>query len=33
VKWRNGFSAGATFVGELSNVTHSYASKGVVRNV
>jgi uncharacterized protein with beta-barrel porin domain len=31
VKWRNGWSAAATFEGEFSNVTRSYAGKGVVR--
>jgi autotransporter-associated beta strand protein len=30
-KWLNGWSAAATFEGEFSNVTHSYAGKGVVR--
>jgi uncharacterized protein with beta-barrel porin domain len=30
-KWRNGWSAAATFEGEFSNVTSSYAGKGVVR--
>ena len=30
-KWRNGWSAAATFDGEFSNVTNSYAGKGVVR--
>ncbi len=30
-KWLNGWSAGATFEGEFSNVTTSYAGKGVVR--
>ncbi len=30
-KWINGWSAGATFEGEFSNVTSSYAGKGVVR--
>ncbi|MEW6641749.1 MAG: autotransporter domain-containing protein [Pseudomonadota bacterium] len=29
--WRNGWSAAATFEGEFSNVTRSYAGKGVVR--
>jgi hypothetical protein len=29
VKWRNGFSLAATFEGEFSNVTASYAGKGV----
>jgi hypothetical protein len=28
VKWRNGFAVGATFEGEFSNVTRSYAGKG-----
>ncbi|MEN3349761.1 MAG: hypothetical protein V7632_3396, partial [Bradyrhizobium sp.] len=31
VKWRNGWSAAATFEGEFSNVTQSYAGKGVMR--
>jgi len=31
VKWLNGWSAVATFEGEFSNVTRSYAGKGVVR--
>jgi uncharacterized protein with beta-barrel porin domain len=31
MKWKNGWSAAATFEGEFSNVTRSYASKGVVR--
>jgi uncharacterized protein with beta-barrel porin domain len=30
-KWLNGWSAAATFEGEFSNVTRSYAGKGVVR--
>jgi uncharacterized protein with beta-barrel porin domain len=30
-KWLNGFSAAATFEGEFSSVTASYAGKGVVR--
>jgi uncharacterized protein with beta-barrel porin domain len=30
-KWVNGWSAAATFEGEFSNVTRSYAGKGVVR--
>jgi uncharacterized protein with beta-barrel porin domain len=30
-KWLNGFSLGATFEGEFSNVTTSYAGKGVAR--
>jgi T5SS/PEP-CTERM-associated repeat protein/autotransporter-associated beta strand protein len=31
VKWRNGWAAAATFEGEFSDVTRSYAGKGVVR--
>ncbi len=31
VKWMNGWSAAATFEGEFSQVTNSYAGKGVVR--
>jgi T5SS/PEP-CTERM-associated repeat protein len=31
MKWTNGWSAAATFEGEFSNVTTSYAGKGVVR--
>jgi uncharacterized protein with beta-barrel porin domain len=31
VKWINGWSAAATFEGEFSDVTRSYAGKGVVR--
>jgi uncharacterized protein with beta-barrel porin domain len=31
VKWTSGWSAAATFEGEFSNVTRSYAGKGVVR--
>jgi len=31
MKWRNGWSAAATFEGEFSNGTSSYAGKGVVR--
>jgi autotransporter-associated beta strand protein len=31
VKWLNGFSLAATFEGEFSNVTRSYAGKGVAR--
>ena len=31
VKWINGWSAAATFEGEFSEVTRSYAGKGVVR--
>ena len=31
MKWRNSWSASATFEGEFSNVTSSYAGKGVVR--
>jgi uncharacterized protein with beta-barrel porin domain len=30
-KWINGWSAAATFEGEFSKVTQSYAGKGVVR--
>ena len=30
-KWLNGFSVAATFEGEFSNVTESYAGKGIVR--
>ena len=33
MKWRNGWSMAATFEGEFSNVTSSYAGKGVVRYV
>ena len=33
MKWRNGFSLGATFEGEFSNVTRSYGGKGIVRYV
>jgi len=33
MKWRNGFSVGATCEGEFSNVTRSYGGKGVVRYV
>ncbi len=33
MKWRNGWSASATFEGEFSNVTSSYAGKGVARYV
>jgi len=33
MKWRNGFAVCATFEGEFSNVTRSYAGKGVVRHV
>ena len=33
MKWRNNWSAAATFEGEFSNVTQSYAGKGVVRYV
>jgi uncharacterized protein with beta-barrel porin domain len=29
-KWLNGFSVSATFEGEFSRVTDSYAGKGVV---
>jgi uncharacterized protein with beta-barrel porin domain len=31
VKWMNGFSLAATFEGEFSDVTRSYAGKGVAR--
>jgi uncharacterized protein with beta-barrel porin domain len=31
MKWLNGFSVAATFEGEFSNVTRSYAGKGVAR--
>ena len=31
MKWLNGWSAAATFEGEFSNVTRSYAGKGMVR--
>jgi uncharacterized protein with beta-barrel porin domain len=31
MKWMNGWSAAATFEGEFSEVTRSYAGKGVVR--
>jgi uncharacterized protein with beta-barrel porin domain len=31
MKWLNGFSLAGTFEGEFSNVTTSYAGKGVVR--
>ena len=31
MKWINGWSTAATFEGEFSNVTRSYAGKGVVR--
>jgi autotransporter-associated beta strand protein len=31
MNWRNGWSAAATFEGEFSDVTSSYAGKGVVR--
>jgi hypothetical protein len=30
-KWLNGWAAAATFDGEFSDVTRSYAGKGVVR--
>jgi len=33
MNWRNGWSASATFEGEFSNVTASYAGKGTVRYV
>ncbi|CAN7763434.1 autotransporter outer membrane beta-barrel domain-containing protein [Bradyrhizobium sp. LjRoot220] len=31
MKWTNGWSIAGTFEGEFSNVTESYAGKGVVR--
>jgi uncharacterized protein with beta-barrel porin domain len=31
MKWLNGWSAAATFEGEFSQVTRSYAGKGIVR--
>jgi len=31
VRWRNGWSASATFEGEFSDLTQSYAGKGVMR--
>jgi uncharacterized protein with beta-barrel porin domain len=31
VSWLNGWSVAATFEGEFSDVTRSYAGKGVVR--
>jgi uncharacterized protein with beta-barrel porin domain len=31
MRWRNGWSAAATFEGEFSDVTRSYAGKGIVR--
>jgi outer membrane autotransporter protein len=31
MKWKNGWSTAATFEGEFSDVTSSYAGKGVVR--
>jgi hypothetical protein len=31
MKWLNGWSAAATFEGEFSDVTRSYAGRGVVR--
>lgn len=31
MKWLNGFSLAATFEGEFSNVTRSYAGRGVAR--
>ena len=31
MRWRNGWSVGATFEGEFSSVTQSYAGKGVMR--
>lgn len=31
MKWLNGWSAAATFEGDFSNVTRSYAGKGAAR--
>jgi uncharacterized protein with beta-barrel porin domain len=31
MKWKNGWSTAVTFEGEFSNVTNSYAGKGVIR--
>ena len=31
IKWMNGWSVAGTFEGEFSDVTRSYAGKGVVR--
>jgi uncharacterized protein with beta-barrel porin domain len=31
MKWHNGWSIAGTFEGEFSNVTNSYAGKGVLR--
>jgi hypothetical protein len=31
MKWTNGWSAAATFEGEFSEITRSYAGKGVLR--
>ena len=31
MKWLNGWSAAGTFEGQFSNVTTSYAGKGIVR--
>jgi hypothetical protein len=31
MKWLNGWSAAATFEGQFSDVTNSYAGKGIVR--
>jgi uncharacterized protein with beta-barrel porin domain len=33
MKWLNGFSLAATFEGEFSSVTRSYAGKGIARYV
>jgi hypothetical protein len=33
MKWINGWSAAATFEGEFSDVTRSYAGKGAVRYI
>ena len=32
IKWTNGWSTAATFEGENSNTTRSYAGKGLVRH-
>ena len=31
LKWLNGWSAAAVFEGQFSNVTNSYAGKGIAR--
>jgi uncharacterized protein with beta-barrel porin domain len=33
MKWKNGWSAAATFEGQFSDVTTSYAGKGVIRDI